>query len=299
MNTKGITMKSSFRRRLTTLIGFSLLPFISMNVLAQSSVWQVSKDKDHIYIGGTVHILPASEFPLPKEFETAYQNSDAIVLETKLPDSSDMAFQMQMMQQMTYSNGKNINDYLTNGTQRKLSEHLNHLGADIVMFQHFKPGFLMTMIALFEAKKAGLSGEGVDMFYSNKANRDKKKIEYFESAEFQMQMIERLGKGSEDKFIKANLSQMSDFKTMFTALLSAWRSGNEQKLVKLAITPLKADPQSLKLMLTDRNRSWVQDIDKMFKDSDKEFVLVGVAHLVGKNSVLDLLKAKGYQVTKL
>jgi hypothetical protein len=38
----------------------------------------------------------------------------------------------------------------------------------------------------------------------------------------------------------------------------------------------------------------------MFKnDSHKEFVLVGVAHLAGKQSVLALLKAKGYQIEKI
>ncbi|MFQ3278007.1 MAG: hypothetical protein ACI8SC_002516, partial [Colwellia sp.] len=35
------------------------------------------------------------------------------------------------------------------------------------------------------------------------------------------------------------------------------------------------------------------------KSSDKEFVLVGVAHLVGDKSVLALLKAKGYRVEKM
>jgi hypothetical protein len=34
-------------------------------------------------------------------------------------------------------------------------------------------------------------------------------------------------------------------------------------------------------------------------DSHKEFVLVGVAHLVGRDSVLALLKAQGYNIEKI
>lgn len=269
------------------------------DVWAKSSVWKVSKGNQYIYVGGTIHLLAPSEFPLPKEFNQAYQDSNSLVLEAKLPESSDMAFQLQMMQQMAYSNGKSINDYLSKRTQQQLSEYVASLGLDLIMFQHFKPGFLVTTLALLEAQRAGLSGEGVDIFYSKKAAADNKKIEYFESAQFQMNMISNMGVGHEDKFIQSNLKQMKGFESMFKSLLSAWRSGNESKLVKLAITPMKDDPKTLKTMLIDRNRNWVNDINKMFTDNEREFVLVGVAHLVGQNSLLDLLVRQGYQIEYL
>jgi len=281
------------------MTGVILSSFVISNTWAKSSVWKVSKGDDHIFIGGTVHLLPPSEFPLPKEFDQAYKNSDSIVLETKLPDASDTAFQINMMQQMSYSNGKTISDYLSKNTHQQLSQYVSELGADLVMFQSFKPGFLVTMLTMLEVQRAGLAGEGVDVFYSNKANKDNKPIAYFESAEFQMNMIANMGKGNEDKFIKSNLEQMRDFKNIFTGLLGAWRSGNDKQLNKLAITPMKEDPKTLKIMLTDRNKNWVKDINKMFTDKDREFVLVGVAHLVGEKSVLALLKAKGYQIEQI
>lgn len=277
-----------------------LLTFLfGSHAWAKSSVWQVNKGSDYIYVGGTVHILPPSEFPLPKEFNKAYADSDSIVLEAKLPEPSDTAFQLEMMQSMAYGNGKTINDYLSSSTRKQLSDYVASLGASIVMFQQYKPGFLMTMLALFEAQRAGLAGEGVDIYYSNKAIRDGKGVAYFETAEFQMNMIANMGIGHEDKFIKSNLKQMKDFKKMFTGLLDAWRTGNERKLVQLAINPMKEDPKTLKTMLIDRNRNWVKDINKMFRDKDREFVLVGVAHLVGRDSLLDLLKRNGYQVKQL
>lgn len=275
----------------------------SITAQAQSSVWKVSKGGDHIFIAGTVHILPPSEFPLPVEFDKAYKQSDSIVLETKLPDASDTAFQMKMMQQMAYGNGQTISDFISAKTQQKLSQHISALGVDLAMFEHFKPGFLVTMLALLEAQKAQLSGEGVDIFYSKQAKADKKNIAYLESADFQVNMIANMGIGNEDRFIKSNLEQMKDFKTMFLALLKAWRAGDETQLNKLAIEPMLDDPKTIKTLLTDRNKNWLPHIERMFagngKSSDKEFVLVGVAHLAGDKSVLALLKAKGYRVEKL
>lgn len=295
-------IKSTYKQ---LFIGVSLLAMsvVSLTAQAQSSVWKVSKGNDHLFIGGTVHILPPSEFPLPEEFQQAYKESDCIVLEAKLADASDADFQMNMMRQMTYANGKTISGFLTAKTQQQLKDYVSSLGVDLAMFEHFKPGFLVTMLALLEAKKAQLSGEGVDVFYSKQAKRDKKNITYLESAEFQMKMIADMGIGDEEHFIKSNIEQMKDFKAMFTGLLKAWRAGDDQQLIKLAIKPMKDDPKTFKKLLTDRNRTWIPHIERMFADNgqstDKEFVLVGVAHLVGDKSVLTLLKNKGYYVEKL
>ncbi|WP_057832864.1 TraB/GumN family protein [Colwellia sp. TT2012] len=282
---------------------FTAMSLVSLTALAESSVWKVSKGNDHIFIGGTVHILPPSEFPLPAEFSQAYKQSDSIVLETKLPDANDSEFQLKMMQKMAYGNGKTIGDFISAKTQQKLSQHISALGVDLAMFEHFKPGFLVTMLALLEAQQAQLSGEGVDIFYSKKAIADKKSIAYLESADFQLNMIANMGVGDEDRFIKSNLEQMKDFKAMFLALLKAWRVGDEEQLNQLAIEPMLADAKTLKTLLTDRNKNWLPQLERMFSGnanrSETEFVLVGVAHLAGDKSVLALLKAKGYHVEKL
>ncbi|MBU2871030.1 TraB/GumN family protein [Colwellia sp. E2M01] len=279
--------------------GLIIASLLATNVWAKSSVWKVSKDGEYIYIGGTVHILPPSEFPLPKEFEQAYKDSDSIVLEAQLPDSNDLGAQIKMMQQMSYSNGKNISNFISKNTYQQLKQYVASLGTDLAMLQQFKPGFLVTMLTVLEVQRAGLAGEGVDVFYSKKAMQDNKAIAYFETAEFQMNMIANMGIGHENKFIESNLKQMKNFKGMFTGLLSAWRSGNSQQLNNLAIKPMQEDPKTLKTMLLDRNKNWVKDINTMFVNKEREFVLVGVAHLVGNDSVLSLLKGQGYRVVQI
>ena len=287
-------------KHLLVVLPLMLAFMLSTTTQADSSVWKVSKNNDYIFIGGTVHILPPSAFPLPVEFEQAYNKTHSIALETKLPDQSDTAFQMKMMQQMTYENGNLLKDFISAQTHQELSRYVETLGADLALFEQFKPGFLMTMLALLEAKKAQLSGEGVDTFYSTKANTDKKPIAYFEEVSFQLNMIENMGAGDEERFIKSSLSQMKDFRTVFTGLLTAWRTGNEQQLYELGIKPMEEDPNTIDVLLIQRNKNWIPHIERMFKnDSHKEFVLVGVAHLVGRNSVLALLKAQGYNIEKI
>ncbi|MCK5120492.1 MAG: TraB/GumN family protein, partial [Methylococcales bacterium] len=56
----------------------------SFNVFSETSLWRVSKGKSELFIGGTIHILSANDYPLPVEFERAYKMSDQIVFETDL-----------------------------------------------------------------------------------------------------------------------------------------------------------------------------------------------------------------------
>jgi len=289
----------------TLVIVFTLITdsFFIGSVAAKSSVWKVSKGNDFVYIAGTIHILPPAEYPLPKAFNQAYKATSSLVLETKLPDESDMALQVQMMQAMMYKNGQNLKSVLSKRTYKKLQEYVAALGADLALFELFKPGALVSMLAMLEAQKAQLSGEGVDMHFNKRAIADNKSVAYFETVEFQMNMLANMGRGHEDKFIKSNLKQMADFKPMFLKLIKAWRRGDTDKLTRLAIKPMQDDPKTLKTLLTDRNRNWIPHIERMFDDngnnSEKELILVGIAHLIGNDNVLSLLKNKGYRVDQL
>jgi uncharacterized protein YbaP (TraB family) len=246
-----------------------------------------------------VHILPVSELPLPTEFTYAYKNSDAIVLEAKLPDPTDLNFQLKMMQKMTYQNGKKLSDVLSKRTYSQLSDYIAGFGVDINTLNGFKPGFIVTMIAMMEAQRSSILGEGVDAYFNQLAVKDSKKIEYLETADFQLNMLANMGIGDEEKFIKSNLTQMKGFKQMFTGLITAWRKGNVKQLEKLVIAPMMEDRKTLKAVITDRNQNWIPRIERMFTDNDREFVLVGVGHLIGNKSVISLLKRKGYTVAKM
>ena len=287
-------------RKFLAIATVAATTLVSASTVANTSVWKVSKGDDHIYVGGTVHILPEDQFPLPTEFEEAYKSSDAIVLETKLPDPEDQATQVAMMQRFSYSDGQRLSKVLSKDTFNSLGEYLADFGANVQQLDGFKPGFVITMMAMMEAQRAQLAGEGVDLYFSNRATTDNKPIEYLESMEFQMDLIANIGKNNEDTLIRSTLSQMGSFKEMMLALLPAWRSGEVNKIDELAVKPVaKEDPKTFKAMFTDRNENWVPLIEAMFNDEDREFILVGVGHLAGKDNVLQLLEKKGYKVSQL
>jgi len=292
-------MKYLYPVNIAKVISFTMLVTLSTFASSNSSVWKISKNNDHVFIGGTVHILPEEEFPLPDEFMNAYKNTDEVILEAQLPDPSDMAAQQAMITQMSYSEGKSLQNVLMPDTYKLLAKYFEVMGLDVAQFNGFKPGFIVSLMAIIELQKAEISGEGVDAFFETLATKDAKKIDYLETAEMQFTMLSELGEGYEDEFIKGSIELNSSFTDFFQNTLDAWRSGDAKSLETLINTAtLEADEKSYDALFSQRNKNWVPKIEALFNDNDKEFVLVGAGHLFGKDGLIKLLKSKGYTVVQ-
>jgi uncharacterized protein YbaP (TraB family) len=51
--------------------------------------------------------------------------------------------------------------------------------------------------------------------------------------------------------------------------------------------------------MLDRNRQWLPRLESFLAQSDICMVIVGAGHLVGKGSVIELLKERGYTVEQM
>lgn len=295
---KNLTLRSAICA-LSFLAGSTLALDINSNDTA-SSMWKVSKGEDSIYVGGTIHILPISEFPLPPQFTQAYQLSDTVVFEAELPDPADAAAQQKFLAAMAYQDGRTLKDTLSEKTYSDLDAYLTPFGANIEQVAGFKPGFIVSMMTMLEAQRVSMAGEGVDSYFTQLAKRDNKNREYFETIEFQMHMLSNLGEGEEDRLISENLSMMPTLKPYLQDIIKAWREGDSEELNELVVDKVKREsPASVEQLLIQRNKNWIPQIEQMFGDDDKELVLVGVGHLVGEENVLALLEQRGYSIEKL
>lgn len=77
-------MKSRFK-----LIA-GLCALLSVSASAETSLYEITKGDQKIYLGGTIHVLRSSDYPLPAEFEQAYENANILVLETDMKKASSL-----------------------------------------------------------------------------------------------------------------------------------------------------------------------------------------------------------------
>ena len=86
----------------------SLFFFISLSAVAETSLWRVSKGANELYIGGTVHVLSASDYPLPKAYDVAFNKATKLVFETDTEATQDPAFGQSLMSRMMYTDGRSM-----------------------------------------------------------------------------------------------------------------------------------------------------------------------------------------------
>ncbi len=264
---------------------------------ADTAVWRISKGSDQLLIGGTVHLLPPAQYPLPAEFDAAFQHSDVLVLETDLAPMQDQARAASLQQQLLYPAGTTLSSKLAEKTRQQLQDILQRHQLTLPQVEQFRPGMLVTQLTLLELQQHQFTSPGVDQHYLTLAQQQNKTLKYLEPIEFQLKLLAGLGEGREDLFLQHALSDVSETADMMAKALSAWRSGDLAAVEQLVLAPVKtADAQTYQQMFVARNQAWLPQIQALFGNKEQEFVLVGLGHLAGTDGVLVLLQQAGYQV---
>ncbi len=265
-----------------------------------ASVWKVTNGENTVYFGGTVHILKAENFPLPSEYDKAYAASDKLVFESDIEGMQSPAFQQQMMSKVVLTDGTSLQTRLNQDTYAALKTYLDSKGMPILNFNSLKPSMVALTITMLEYQANGFDQDGVDKTFSTKAKADGKPVEWFESVDEQLAFIVNLGGDDDNAIINYTLDEIDNLPTLIDDMLVSWKAGDLQKLNDTIVEEMAiSSPQMYDDLIVQRNNNWMPKIMRMLGDKPTEFVLVGAAHLAGKDSIFAKLEAKGYKVTKV
>ncbi|NKB34553.1 MAG: TraB/GumN family protein [Pseudomonadales bacterium] len=268
--------------------------------LADSAVWQVSSGSNIVYLGGTVHLLRPSDYPLPEEYEQAYQASEEIYFETDLNAMTDLSVQTQMLQQLTYQDERTLETVLSEEAYAALSAYISEIGMPMMMMEKFKPGMIVSTLQVLEFQRIGFTPQGVDAYFNTRALGDAKSLGQLETVMEQIGFLASMGEGNESEFILLSLEDLEETAELMDDMIAAWRTGNNEQLADLFVNEMRNEaPELYDSLLRQRNLNWIPQIEQMLRDADTEFVLVGAAHLVGNDGLLELLAAKGFTVSQL
>ena len=268
--------------------------------IADTSVWSVRSGDNVIYLGGTVHLLRPGDYPLPDEFEEAYQASSELYFETDIAAMGDLSVQAQMLQQLTYSDDRSLRTVLSDEAYTALSAYTQTAGLPIVMLEKFKPELLISTLQILVFQSMGFTPQGVDAFFHTRAVADGKAEGQLETVQEQIGFIAAMGEGNDSEFILLSLKDLTETGNVIDGMIGAWRSGDAQGLSELFVEDMKVEAPALyDTLLLERNLKWIPRINRMLQDADTEFVLVGAAHIVGENGLLDLLSQEGYEINQL
>ena len=278
------------------------LTFASVS-LAKSPVFKVSKGDDHVFIGGTIHLLSENDYPLPSAFYKAFETADHVYFETDTGQVSSPEVQVKMARVMGLPEEQTLETLLNEETYARFQAYLNERQLPISTFQKITPSAVSIALTVFELQRLNLGdpANGVDQFFISKANEAGKKLFYLESLEEQIGFLDTLNDIDPNVVFNSNLDDLSNLGENWEKALSAWREGNIEVMGDiLGGEKLRTEfPEVHKVLLTDRNNRWLTQIKTMLDTKEIELILVGALHLANDEGLIEQLRKGGYGVEQL
>ena len=263
-------------------------------------VWKLGDGDNTVYLAGSVHLLREDDFPLPGIFDAAYEDSSELVFEVDMKVMSSPEAAAIMKRLGTFSQGERLADHLGEGTYARLQDYLLSRRLPAATFDRLKPGLVFLTISSVEAMRLGARADlGLETRYYQRSLDDGKPSRGLETIEYQLSRFDELSKKEVDQLLGDTLEDIDEMPGLITEMIDAWKSGNTGRLDKLLNEQFEEDDRVRELLLTDRNKNWVPEIEKALAGKKNVLFIVGAAHLVGKESVIDLLRKKGCRVEKL
>ncbi|MEM7208516.1 MAG: TraB/GumN family protein [Pseudomonadota bacterium] len=281
-------------------LGLLLLLVFSGTSAAKTSLWEVSNGERMLYLGGTIHMLSETDYPLPGEFNAAYKSADRLVFETDLRQLTEPRFQQMLLQRVALPVGQTLANTIKPSTHRAVDAFLRSRGQSIVAFERLKPSMVSISLSVMEMRRLGLTSIGVDQHFFQRAAKDGKPTDELESAEEQIHFVANMGAENPDALLLNTLRDLRNLREMLDKIKTSWRGGDSEALARVALDPMRSDyPDLYQTLMVNRNNNWLPQILGMMETGETELVLVGALHLVGEHGLLQQLRARGFSVRRV
>jgi len=294
-------MKTRTTRLLIVAIGTSAL--LSTSSAAQTPaagkhfLWTVRSGANVLYLAGSVHALGKDVYPLPAPFEKAFEASSTLVEEINLAEAESLSAAPLLLAKGMYGDGRTFDSAVSKETAALVNEKFKQTGLPFEMFRTMKPWMVMLMLTALEAQKMGLDAAlGLDKYFYDKATAAKKPVVGLETAEFQIDRFDKMSDKLQEQMLLSTLNDLDSQGTELKGMIAAWQRGDTAGLEKTVLTSFKEYPEAYSSLIVDRNRAWVPQLEKCLSRPMPCFVVVGAAHMVGPDGLLNLLKLKGYKI---
>lgn len=267
---------------------------------AKHCLWQITSAKNAVYFLGSIHLLKKENYPLPEAFEKAFQEAEIIVLELNPDSLSPEKLQEQMLAKGAFPPGKTLQASLAPETYKLADERLREMGLAAALLNHFEPWLVGATITVMKMQQLGLDPNlGVDKHFFDKARQAQKEILAFETAAEQIDRIDGLSLKQQEAFLLQTLKDWELIGEKLEELLRAWSQGEIQSLESRLFESFEDFPEIYARLIKERNQNWLPRIMEYLTHDRDYLIIVGVGHLIGKDSVLQMLQERGHQIRQL
>jgi uncharacterized protein YbaP (TraB family) len=266
----------------------------------KSFLWQLQSDKGDVYILGSIHLLKQENYPLNQAIEKAFDRTKKLVLEIDLKSADSETVQRLTLEKGLHRDGRTLEQNISAETYSLAAKRAQELGVDIRALSPLKPWVVALTMTSLQLRKLGFdANSGVDRYLAGRATKAGKPIAGLETAAFQIGLMDQLSANDQESMLRQSLREMDLLDKGLDQIVRSWAEGDVPALEKLLLDAMREYPAVHQKIIVDRNRRWLPEIERLITQGENALVVVGAAHLVGKEGVIELLKARGYTLEQM
>ncbi|MCA9422467.1 MAG: TraB/GumN family protein, partial [Nitrospira sp.] len=240
-------------------------------------------------------------YPLTRSFSYAYYNSQKVVFEIDpeilfSPDSF-----AKHEKQYTLPKGKTLETVLSPKTYALVKQKIKALGGNIQNVQQYKPWVLyLTLSGQFDSSIDFRPELGIENHFFRMAKDAGKPTGGLETIQDQLNVFDTLPLSLQEALLQESLAitGSKEREQAFLRMVKDWHQGNLNGL-ELLVESFKTYPLFYKKLLVQRNQNWIPQIESFLKEENNVLIIVGAAHLPGKEGLLALLTEKGHHIERV
>lgn len=262
---------------------------------AHPALWRVADGDTTVWLFGSIHALPPRVAWQTPAVAGAIAAADTLILE--VPPADDGAARAQFLALAQQPGLPPLLDRVAADDRGVLARGMAVAGQSPETLDGLKTWAAALTIGAGAGHIADAdAGNGVEAVLTRAfAGRA---IGALESREGQLRLFDRLPAESQQVLLVQAARDALSASGGYAKLLGAWSCGDEAGLAA-DVAPLRRDPVIGTVLVDNRNARWASAIVRRLARPGRMLVAVGAGHLVGPQSVVAMLRARGLAVDRV
>jgi uncharacterized protein YbaP (TraB family) len=279
----------------------ALLLMLTANVaVAAPAMWEARDADSRIVLLGSFHILPEGTEWRTDLLDTALADAGKVYFETDVGPLGMAALTLKLLGATIMGASDPWTTGLTVEQTATLQEALAGLGMSVD-----DAGLLPPWVVAMQLSEPEIAS-GVNEFdftqgveYVLQWELPPERKGYFETPGEQFEFLNTGSREEQVALLFEIIGEAQTGEDDTWRVMQIWLDGDVDALVAEMGAQQDASKDLLDRLLVPRNRNWMPQIERMLAENEENLVIVGAAHLVGEDSVIDLLEEAGYTVTRI
>jgi uncharacterized protein len=309
-------MFSSLRRTTDWWITFVLfsiavvfaIPTQAVQAKSKCCVWRVTNAKAPFYLVGSVHTLSEDDYPLPAPYEIALKEAKRFLFE--FDPTRQAEFEKKLNAAAKYPPGQDIRSKIHPELLAWLRQNILTINGDprrgkksrVEGFDRglrYKPWWIAQHLVDKSAYSNVAAVPGLDDYFLVRAQKMGREIGGLESVDEHVAVLGGLSDRDGEIMLRDALAPHNNSEAEFSRMRKAWRKGNTAALWAGDTRLRKNAPWIAARFVDERNRKWVPRIEAELARDKPTAIVAGALHFSGPNSIVKLLKKRGYKIEQL